>query len=242
MPGRLTLCTALALQLAALQPCGAQAPTPQSVVEAFRATYQCLSDYQCRTYEYCRQGNRYEERTMDVYFKKPRLIRMDVRKGNRFADTGSVGVYRGGDKVIGRKGGLLSFVVITVDKHDPQATTVRGLAFDESDLQATLEKMQFHLAESDCSLVAGAGLYELRFEARDPARNRGVTRDVIRLDIATLLPVSTDSYEGERHVQHAEWSAYILDAGLPDELFDVRWDAARLAGLGIRSVHELPLE
>ena len=70
----------------------------------------------------------------------------------------------------------------------------------------------------------------------------GVTRDVIRLDMATLLPVSTDSYEAERHVQHAEWSAYILDAGLPDELFDVRWDAARLTDLGIRSVHGLPLE
>jgi hypothetical protein len=133
-------------------------------------------------------------------------------------------------------------VAITVDKHDPQATTIRGLAFDESDLQATLEKMQFHLAESDCSLVEGAGFYELVFEPRDPSRNRGVTRDVIRLDMATLLPVSTDSYEAERHVQHAEWSSYILDAGLPDELFDVRWDAGRLAGLGIRSVHGLPLE
>ncbi len=177
---------------------------------------------------------------MNFYFKRPRLIRMDILKGNRFADTGSVGVYRNDGKVSGRKGGLLSFLAVTVDKHDPQATTIRGVALDQSDLQATLERMQLHLAESVCTLSAPAGVYEMVFEPRDPSRNAGVTREVIRLDAATLLPVSADSFEGERLVQHAEWSSYIIDAGLPDRLFDSFWDPAQLEGLGIRSVHALP--
>jgi len=129
-----------------------------------------------------------------------------------------------------------------VDKHDPQATTVRGLAFDESDLQATLEKMRFHLAESACTLSTAGGIHELTFEPRDPSRNGGVTKDVIRLDAVTLLPASSDSWEGERHVQPAEWSSYLLDVGLPDELFDVFWDPARLEGMGIPSIHALPVE
>ena len=141
----------------------------------------------------------------------------------------------------GRKGGLLAFLAITVDKHDPQATTIRGLAFDESDMQATLEKMRFHLAESACTLSMVGGLCELVFVPRDPSRNGGVTRDVIRLDAATLLPASSDSYEGDLLVQHAEWSSYIVDAGLPERLFDVFWDPGQLEGMGIRNVHSLPV-
>mgnify|MGYP001163299303 CR=1 FL=1 len=219
----------------------ADPPTPASVVESLRALYDALSDYQCRMYEHCSQDGRYEERTIDFYFKKPRLIRMNVLKGNRFGDNGAVGVYRNDGKVTGRKGGLLSFLTIVVDKHDAQATTVRGLTFDQSDLQATLEKMELHLSVSRCSIVDGAGFYELEFEPRDPSRLGGLTREIIRLDESSLLPISSDSFEGETLVQHAVWSSYILDAGLPDELFDVRWDPGRLAVLGIRSVHEVPL-
>jgi hypothetical protein len=220
----------------------AEPPTVRSVVEAFASMYESLSDYQCRMEEECWLGSRHEERTINFYFKRPRFIRMDILKGNRFGDTGSVGVYRGDGKVRGRKGGLLGFLAVTVDKYDPQATTVRGLAFDDSDLQATLEKMRFHLAESACALSTSGGIHELTFEPRDPSRNAGVTKDIIRLDTVTLLPSSSDSWEGERLVQHAEWSSYLLDVGLPDKLFDVFWDPARLERLGIPSIHALPVD
>jgi outer membrane lipoprotein-sorting protein len=242
MSGRLSAAAVLLCLLSPLSAPSAEPPTPESVVETFGLMYESLSDYQCRMYEYCRQGSRYEERTMNIYFKKPRNIRMDILKGNRFADTGSVGIYRNDGRVTGRKGGLLGFLTVNVDKHDAQATTIRGLAMDESDLQATLEKMRFHLAESSCTLAVGAGIYEMVFEPRDPSRNGGVTKDIIRLDAVTLLPVSSDSFEADRLVQHAEWSSYILNAGLPDQLFDVFWDPRRLEGMGIRSVHELPLK
>jgi hypothetical protein len=241
MSRRLSVAAALLWFLVPPLSSAADPPTPRSVVEAFAAMYASLSDYQCRMDEQCWQGRRFEERTINFYFKKPRLIRMDILRGNRFGDTGSVGVYRGDGRVRGRKGGLLGFLAITVDKHDPQATTVRGLAFDESALQATLEKLRFHLAQSACALSVVGGRYELVFEPRDPSVNRGVTRDVIRLDAATLLPASSDSWEGERLVQHAQWSSYIIDAGLPDQLFDVFWDPGQLERMGIRSIHALPL-
>jgi outer membrane lipoprotein-sorting protein len=242
MSRRLTAAAVLLCLLSPLSVFCVEPPKPQSIVEAFQRMYESLSDYQCRMHEYCRQGSRYEERTMNIYFKKPRYIRMDILKGNRFADTGSVGVYQNDGRVTGRKGGLLSFLAINVDKHDTQATTIRGLTLDESDLQATLEKMRFHLAESACRLAVGTGIYELVFEPRDPSRNGGVTKDIIRLDAVTLLPVSSDSFEGQRLVQHAEWSSYILNAGLPDQLFDVFWDPRRLAGMGLQGVHELPVK
>ena len=215
--------------------------TFESVVQAFRAKYESIIDYQCRMVENCRKGSRYEERTMNIYFKKPRFIRMDILKGNIFLDAGTIGVYKNDGKVTGRKGGFLSLFAMTVDKHDPQATSVRGLAFDEIDMQAVLEKMEFHIAESSaCTVTEGDGTYELDCEGRDPAANRGVTRDVVVLDAASLLPLSTDSFEGSQLVQHAVWSSYIVNAGLPDKLFDVFWDPRQLTALGIQNISALP--
>ncbi len=221
----------------------ADTPAFQSVVEAFRAKYQSITDYQCRMVENCRKGSRYEERTMNIYFKKPRFIRMDILKGNIFLDAGTIGVYKNDGKVTGRKGGFLSLFAMTVDKHDPQATSVRGLAFDEIDMQAVLEKMEFHLAGgSDCAVAEGEGTYELACQARDPAANGGVTKDVVVLDSVSLLPISTDSYEGSRLVQHAVWSSYVIDAGLPDKLFDVFWDPKQLTAMGIQNISALPAQ
>ncbi len=217
------------------------AQTPQSVVDAFEEMYASITDYQCRMWEYCRQGSRYEERNIDFYFKRPRLIRMDILKGNRTGDGGSVGVYKN-DRVTGRKGGILGIFAITVNKHDTQATTIRGVTFDQSDMQATLEKMRFHLANSACALSVSEDVYVLVFEPYDPAASGGVTKDVIRLDVKTLLPVSSDSFEGTRNVQHAGWERYILNAGLPDELFDVHWDTGRLSKMDIPTVHGVPLK
>ncbi len=179
---------------------------------------------------------------MNIYFKKPDFIRMDILKGNRFLDGGTVGIYKNDGKVTGRKGGFLSFLVLTLDKHDPQVTSVRGLALDQIDMQAILEKMKLHLAESTGSLTLTGDTYTLAFEPRDPSRNGGVTKEIVRLDATSLLPVSTNSFEGDRLVQHAEWTSYILNAGLPDQLFDVFWDPKQLAKMGIQSVHTLPVE
>jgi len=221
----------------------ADSPTFESVVEAFRAKYQSITDYQCRMVENCRKGSRYEERTMNIYFKKPRFIRMDILKGNIFLDAGTIGVYKNDGKVTGRKGGFLSLFAMTVDKHDPQATSVRGLAFDEIDMQAVLEKMLFHVSEgSACTVTAGEGTYELACEGRDAAANGGVTKDVVVLDAVSFLPLSTDSFEGSQLVQHAVWSSYVVNAGLPDKLFDVFWDPRQLTALGVQNISALPAQ
>lgn len=220
----------------------ASALTPQSVLQAFEKMVTAVRDYQCRMWEYCFQGNEYEERTIDFYFKRPRFIRMDVLEGNRFADAGSSAVYRNDGRVTGRKGGVLALFPVTVDKRNPQATTIRGLTIDQGDMLAMVESMRSHLADCTCTLSVSGTVYELAFEPRSPASIGGVTREVIRLDAATLLPVSSDSWEGSRIVQHVHWDHFILDAGLPDELFDVRWDPARLVKAGIRTIHSIPLE
>jgi len=217
--------------------------TPEMLTGNIQKMYDGITDYQCRFSEWCTKGSQREERTINYYFKRPRWIRMDIIAGNNWLDIGSAGVYKNDGKVSGRKGGILGFLPLRVRLSSPLATTLRGSRFDQSDLYATLEKLYFHLSGSAVSLERlPNGLIQFSAIPRDPRLNDGFSKDVLIIDPATWLPQSSDSYEGDAVVQHAEWSHYICNAGLPDELFDVRWDAKRLAKSGIPSIHEVPVE
>ena len=153
---------------------------------------------------------------------------MDILEGNRAFDSGSVGVYTGGEYVSGRKGGILSCVPVRVGKKNSMATTIRGLTFDESDMQATLEKLQFHLKKSLITVKAvSPDTYQLTCIPRDSLETAGISKDIIWIEAKTLLPLAADSYEGERLVQQAEWGNYILNAGLPDELFQIFYNPGK---------------
>ena len=58
-------------------------------------------------HEFSIGGGRREERIINYYFKKPMMIRIDILDGNKALDKGSVGVYTGGEKVTGHRGGFL---------------------------------------------------------------------------------------------------------------------------------------
>lgn len=216
--------------------------TPSALIGAYASMLEEIEDYQCRMYETCSKGRKTEERVINFYWRRPRFIRMDILRGSRFRDKGSVGVYLNDEMVTGRKGGWIGFLSIRVDKTDSLATTIRGVTFDQSDMLAALERMQDHLLYSECILKQSGGLYELTFLPGDTRRSGGITREEIRLDSRTLLPLQADSYEDGRLVQHIEWSSYILNAGLPPALFDVFWDPAQLEDSGIPSLHSLPVQ
>lgn len=212
------------------------------VVERFAAACAAIDDYQCRLYEFCQKGGRRERRVIDLYFLRPRLIRMDIVRGNKAFDAGSVGVYRGGSTVAGRKGGIAAGIVLNVDKRSPLATTVRGQTFEESDLEGILAKMRYHLANSSITVETTASAYRLDMAGRDPDRNGGVTRDIMVFDAATFLPIYSESYEGATKVQQARWIGYILNTGIPASFFEIRAEGSALKKAGIRSIDGLPVD
>jgi outer membrane lipoprotein-sorting protein len=225
-------------------PSEAQAPPPsaQSVIDRFASAAAAIDDYQCRLYEWCVKGRNREERVINFYYLRPDSIRMDIVKGNKALDAGSVGVYKGGATVAGRKGGIAAGIVLNVGKRSPLATTVRGQTFDESDLRGILGKMRFHLAESSIAVEEATSSYRLTMVPRDPRRNGGATKEVMVFDASTLLPIYSESYEGETQVQQARWTDYILNAGLPASFFEIRTDGSALGKAGIRSIDGLPID
>jgi len=214
-------------------PVYAASRTPQEYLDRVKEYYALIGDYQCRMNEFSIGGGRREERIINYYFKKPKLIRMDILDGNRAFDPGSVGVYTGGDKVSGHRGGIMKDITLNISKNSTLATSVRGETIDQSDMLTVIERFQFHIRNSEISLREKASHVEFSFIPYDPSANEGITRDVIWIDLETMLIIRNERYEGKDLVQQVIWSDYIINAGLPDELFDARFDVAELQGRGI---------
>lgn len=216
------------------------AMTPREVIDLFEERLAAIADYQCRMYEWSAKGRREEIRYINFYFKQPRLIRMDIIKGNRSGDTGSIGVLRSNGKVQGRKGGLLSPFVISVDKESALATTIRGVTFDQSDAKAALERLRFLMERSRLRFSGKEEGWLFDFHLVEP--EEGITRETLFLSSENIMPLYTESFEGDELVQTVQWRSYIINAGLPDEFFDVRYESEKLRDLRLNHNLDLPLE
>ena len=210
------------------------------ILTIFENSLNNITDYQCRMYEWSIKGKKEEIRYINFYFRSPRLIRMDIIKGNRGGDTGSIGVFLNDGKVHGRKGGILSPIAIKVNKNSPLATTIRGVTFDESDALAALLRLQY-LTENSAIALYGDSLGWL-FECTLYEEENGITKEVLYISKKNFMPVFTKSYEDETMVQFVRWSSYIINARLPVELFDVWYKTETLDILGIPNNINLPLD
>ena len=213
---------------------------PGEIIKYLGEKLTSIRDYQCRMYEWSIKGRKEEIRYINFYFRSPRLIRMDIIKGNRGGDTGSIGVLTEDGKVKGRKGGILSGIAISVQKQSSLATTVRGVTFDESDAIAAYERLIFLKANSTIILKESSEGWLLDCTLYTP--DDEITREVIFISRDNFMPIYTMSYEKEKLVQHVKWSSYIINGGLPVELFDVWYKAENLNQLNISNNLNLPLD
>jgi hypothetical protein len=219
---------------------GAQQKPAREVIDLFRENLTTITDYQCRMYEWSILGRKQEIRYINFYFRSPRLIRMDIIRGNRSGDTGSIGVLREDGKVRGRKGGILSPFAVTVNKNSSLATTIRGVTFDESDALAAYDRMKYLLENSRYEMSEDSTGWLFEFTLNIPENN--ITREVLFLSSQNLMPVFTKSYEGNTLVQFVQWRSYLINSGLPVEFFDVRYKAEKLDDLFIPNNLHLPLD
>jgi outer membrane lipoprotein-sorting protein len=207
--------------------------SPQQYLQQIKQRYGQIRDYQCRMEEFAIGNGKREERIMNFYFKKPRLIRIDILKGNRPFDGGSVGVYTGGDKVSGHRGGVIKGLTFNIPKDSPLATSVRGETIDQSDMYSVIERFDRNLRSGEITVEEKYSRLEFEYIPDDPTLNDGVTRDIMWIDRQSMLIIRNERFEGEMLVQRVMWTDYIINAGLPDELFDPRFEIEELEGRGI---------
>jgi outer membrane lipoprotein-sorting protein len=209
------------------------AVTARFYIGELRKRYDRIQDYQCRMHEFSIGEGRREERIINYYFKKPLLIRVDILDGNKALDRGSVGVYTGGNKVTGHRGGFIEKMVMSVSKNSRLAKSVRGETIEKSTILAVIDRMEHLVENSTVSIEETDTHTELVFHPFDSADNEGITRDVVWLERDTLFIILIQRYEGEKLVQQAKRGNFIVNAGLPRELFDAHFDSEQLREYGI---------
>jgi hypothetical protein len=197
-------------------------PSARDIVAGMRAIWKNVSDYQCRIYEWGTGHGKSERRAADYYYAQPGRIRIDVIEGNQIFDAGSVLVFTGGDKVDGHKGGLLSWTILRLDKHDPLVSTTRGMSVDQTTIGALISWLELGISRGRTSVQVYPGSVWLTIDRIDPIVNDGVDREVLAFEPRTYLPVYSASYAGTTQVQFTRWTEYRLNTGLPERLFSAK--------------------
>jgi hypothetical protein len=184
-------------------------------------------------HEFSIGDGRREERIINYYFKKPHMIRIDILDGNKPLDRGSVGVYTGGQRVSGHRGGFMKGMVMSINKNSPLALSVRGETIEQSNVLSVIERMEHLVQHGTVKLQEHNTHIELSFVPFDAAENGRISRDVVWIQRHSMLIIKIQRFEGENLVQQATRDRYILNAGLPHELFDARYEIEQLQGSGI---------
>lgn len=185
------------------------------IIESFQKALDNIDDYQCIFEECAVLGEQEERRTFRYFFKKPKLIRMEILSGR---GRGNIAVYRDG-KVRGRKGGLLFFLTLNLNLTDPRVTNIRGDRIDESDwfflLQEVLlcqKKDEVRLVKTDYLDGKMVHLLELGINQQ---RN-------LYIEANTFLPKRLERFETNGRLIHTiEYKDIRINQNLTEDFFNL---------------------
>jgi outer membrane lipoprotein-sorting protein len=190
---------AAGLSIALGAPAGALPET--SALSAASAAFAKIDDYRMTIIVHETAGDRVEDRTYTVLFKKPSMERIDIVAG---PGKGGGIVWLGGDKVKGHKGGFLSAIHLTLDIHNGQVETLRGDAVNTATIPAMLgdfTTIKGTVSEAAGPKIDGADTDAVTLDVADPAADDGVTREVLYLSGQTDLPLRRERFAGAQLVK-----------------------------------------
>jgi outer membrane lipoprotein-sorting protein len=207
--------SALALTLIPLAAPAATTPA----ITAFDEAFAKVNDYTVTVRAHEVKGDRVQDRTYHYWFKRPNLAKTLIVSGD---GNGSGGVWNGGDKVSGHQGGMLSFIHLKVDLHDPRATSLRGYTIPEGLLQNEVDKyreIKGTLTQRNGPEVDGAATDEVDLTIADPSANDNITRASMYLSKQTHFPVRQVRWEGDKIVADDFFTDLKTNVGLADSDF-----------------------
>lgn len=241
MTRRLILCLALAW---AVRPASAQNPpaappqnappaqpaaapadgkTAEQTLAQAKAAWDALADYHCVMRSWNRLGDKTDAKILDFSFKKPQMARSQVVEGE---NQGGVVTRNAKGILNGRKGGVLSIVVLTLEETDKRIYNIRGKKFYQADFGTMLGEWEANIKGgwkleraadekfkgADCGVLAISGALE----------GSKVTKDMFWIDQKTGFIRRRQQYEGETLVNDASYWDIEPNKGQPDEFFTLK--------------------
>lgn len=201
--------------------------SPEEVIKKFGEAYGQVKDFTgIVTIMDSKTGNPNDSVTGDskIFFKKERNERVEITKSDDAQKNGTVVVYKGGDKVqvllakpipiLGKK--------FTLSVSDKRIATSRGLAFDQLDLTAMLNR--FTKSGVKVDLVQrlsknGRNLVKVSGKGTFKGLDAEVTEEILTLDADTMLPVQDEVMVKDKTVLKISVADLKLNVGLKDDLF-----------------------
>ncbi|MDQ6780755.1 MAG: hypothetical protein M3Z37_06340 [Candidatus Eremiobacteraeota bacterium] len=195
------------------------APAPAETAQAFLAKvtagWNNLKTYDCTITAHEVKGDTVQDRVYHYSFSKPLDTRAEIVAGD---GRGSLGIWRGGDRVRGHRGGLLRAFTLNVPLNSHLATTLRGATFAQTNLGAILQHLRS--VASAVHLNEDAEDVRLTVKIDDPATTGGITKEIFYFGKG-YLPVKYEQFEGDRLVNRVEYSDMKIDVVFPPRYFEI---------------------
>jgi outer membrane lipoprotein-sorting protein len=199
----------------------AKAENSTPALQAFATAFEKINDftYDLRTHEVLASDT--QDRVYHYMFLKPTSAKTVITSasgaGSGFGIIGSVGVWTGGDDVVGHQGGILSMIHLKVGLHSHLTISLRGYTIPDGLMQNVVDAYRTvagDISQHPGGKLAGADTDLVELKITNPSANAGVSRMDIYFSQATHLPIRNTWYQGDQIVRDQWFDNLKTNTGL----------------------------
>jgi len=197
--------------------------TAEEILDLAEARWEEIRDFHFTSVVFCRAGEETEHKILDVIFKKPALYRNTVIEGD---NEGAVVTYNAEGVIHGRRGGILSVIVLTLKPDDERIRSLRGRRFYEIAWGIELGEMRDYIAAGwtlqrlDDAEMDGLLCYVVAAEGT--SEETTLTRSEIWVEQATHLVRRRLDYEGDVLVRDDQYTQIEINTDPDESLFSLK--------------------
>jgi len=194
-----------------------------TLVSNIENAWKKVNNYTLTMKTYSLKGDKKEESTIEQKFLKPIWIYAKIVDGH---NKGSVGVYNPNTKKVkGHQGGILKFIVLTLDPSDKKSSSIRGHRIDQSGCGTIVERI-INCKKQDEFISISETKYEdkpaylFTAEVKDTHELWGAKKEKIWINKETLLPLHLEQFSAnDKLVHYSTYWNIEVNTGLTEEDF-----------------------
>jgi outer membrane lipoprotein-sorting protein len=184
-------------------------------LSAFLAAWAKVESYTCEIAVHETKGSQVQDRTYRYAYRKPHFARIDITGG---PGRGGGAVWKGGDTIVGHRGGAISFIRLTRSIHDAEAVDLRGGTIDRASFADMVEALSSAPSQTTTEETRdGMPVDVVTIPYTDA---NGATKRSVVLSRATHLPVERVTYAGEAVVEDERFTNVNTNAHLTEHDFE----------------------
>ena len=193
----------------------------EEILQKTISSYKNLKTFSCILEVYNKAGNNEENITYEYYFQKPDKIRLEVIEGK---DKGTVIVYQNG-RVRYKKGGVLSFIPLSLNIDDPIVLSIRRGRVNELSLEYIVDILTKYSPQSIKEVtILGYSCYVIEIgDSRDRLYNYSLQR--IYIEKNNFIPIQLEQYEntnGQNELVHRRvYKNFKINPPIDEKIFNI---------------------